>query len=597
MIDREKYKIAPDVTVEYAMKDPNGTMRSVVDTPGVSTVEKFTGPDNMGWTKTSVPGKPAVTKHDYAEGLRGNVIDPNTTIEYGIKNGTNINNYVDTPKGTTITTGIQNSNPGGGDMFGVRQAMKNFGMSDTDIGWNNGTVTYGGQNFMTPTVNDNGTTKASAKEIIDAMNNYYITSGQKNQIDSVAKTVAGMGLSHAVEYGENGVVTVGGMPLKNVNIMNGVAYAPYSEIVNAVNSFKKQNDYYNPVENFDSTFGKDESKIRTIADKIGNYKGFTYNPEDDIAYQVYKEQYLKNAQKAADDTWGRNAARSGGYGNSAAMVASDQTYYDHMGELNNIIPLLMDKAYGRHRDGLNDLYREIELYGTPEEFNANKANAYNANADVIDKALKGEYDRDWAEKEYAEDVRRFNIENERAQKYQDEYWKRYDEDREYKKAYDEKDFALREQALNIQRAMSSGGGGGGGNVRAIITDPVENETNPEDKLNHLINTGEISPEMAEVYRQQLLEKEEKNRYADINKQLGLPSNFNPAPASSGGGGGGSSRSTTKKKSSSGSSGGESTTPSASEYTPVFDANGKLIGTQSKTDKKKVVNSAAGKLLG
>ena len=245
MIDREKYKIAPDVTVQYAMKDPNGTMRSVVDTPGVSKVEKFTGPDNMGWTKTSVPGKPAVTKHDYADELRGNLIDPNTTIEYGIKNGTNINNYVDTPKGTTITTGIQNSNPGGGDLFGVRQAMKNFGMTDTDIGWNNGTVTYGGQNFMTPTVNDNGTTKATAKEIIDAMNNYYTTSGQKNQIDSVAKTVAGMGLSHAVEYGENGVVTIGGMPLKNVNIMNGVAYAPYSEIVNAVNSFKKQNDYYN----------------------------------------------------------------------------------------------------------------------------------------------------------------------------------------------------------------------------------------------------------------------------------------------------------------------------------------------------------------
>ena len=552
--EREYYKIDPDTTVEYSVRDGNGGMVNVVDTPGVSNVKKYKGPDNMGWTTTTVPGQPAVTKHDYANGLRGNLIDPNTSIEYSIKHDNGIVNYLDTPSGTSITGGNPMRNPNNGDVFGVRQAMSNFGLKDTDIGYNNGIVTYAGQNFMTPTVNENGTTKASASDIIKAMNSYYQNTGQSNQINAVADTVAGMGLANSVEYGDNGVVTIGGMPLKNVNIMNGVAYAPYSEIVATVNKFKQANKYQTPIEIFNSTLGKDEEKIRGLSRQIGNFKDFKYDPEKDIAYQVYKEQYLKNAQKAADDTWGRNTARSGGYANSAAVAASDQAYYDHMSELDNIIPLLMDKAYVRHRDKLGDLYDELSLYGTPREYEADKANAYNSNADLIDAALKSEYDKDWAEREFAEGVRQFDTANEITKNYQNEYWKRYDEDREYKKGYDEKDFALREQALDIQRAMAAGGGGGGDDLGGVIMtvpkhDPMQ-DLSPEDKANYLINQGLIDENSAAGYMEYF--DKMGNGFAEANSLFNLPAKYVPKVSSGGGGGG--SRSTTKKKSSSGDDG-------------------------------------------
>jgi hypothetical protein len=178
--------------------------------------------------------------------------------------------------------------------------------------------------------------------------------------------------------------------------VDGVAYAPYNDIVNAV----KKSGYKTATDTVREAMGKARNKSDKLADKIENFRQFEYNPEEDIAYQVYKEQYMKNAQKAADDTWGRNAVRSGGYANSAAIAASDQAYYDHMSDLNAIIPQLMDKAYGRYRDEKADLYDMLEMYGTPLEHSKMDYDAQTTQNKLINEAMKADSDREAAIKEY-----------------------------------------------------------------------------------------------------------------------------------------------------------------------------------------------------
>lgn len=379
--------------------------------------------------------------HPTPEQMRGNVIDANTPISYGVKQNGVTTNYTDIPgQGVTInkqyapkTNSYTNNN------IPIRDAMQNFGFDNAKIGWGGGNnVMYDNQYFMTANRNDDGTTKTDINSLITAANKAYKSSGSDNYITDVTRGAATTGLANAVEYGEGGVVTVAGVPISSAVIVDGVAYAPYNDIVNAV----KQSGYKTATDTVREAMSTPRSKSESIANQIENFRDFEYDPEKDIAYQVYKEQYMKNARKAADDTWGRNAARSGGYANSAAMAASDQAYYDHMSELNNVIPLLMDKAYSRYRDEKADLYDMLDMYGTPLEHSKTEMDAQTAQNKLIADAMKADYDRssDIAEANRLEENERRRI---------------HENDRDYERGIYEFDENLKETKRynDIQSAM------------------------------------------------------------------------------------------------------------------------------------------------
>lgn len=379
--------------------------------------------------------------HPTPEQMRGNVIDANTPISYGVKQNGVTTNYTDIPgQGVTINKQYEpKTNSYTNNNIPVRDAMQNFGFDNSKIGWGGGNdVMYDNQYFMTANRNDNGVTKTDINSLITAANKAYKSSGSDNYITDVTRGAATTGLANAVEYGEGGVVTVAGVPISSAVIVDGVAYAPYNDIVNAV----KQSGYKTATDTVREAMGKARNKSDALADKIENFRQFEYDPEEDIAYQAYKEQFMKNAQKAADDTWGRNAARSGGYANSAAMVASDQAYYDHMSDLNAVIPQLMDKAYGRYRDEKADLYDMLEIYGTPYEHSKTEMDAQTAQNKLIADAMKADYDR-------SSDIAESNrlAENEKR--------RMYENDRDYERGIYEFDEDLKERARynDIQAAM------------------------------------------------------------------------------------------------------------------------------------------------
>lgn len=89
---------------------------------------------------------------------------------------------------------------------------------------------------------------------------------------------------------------------------------------------------------------------------------FEYDENADPLYQRYMKSYQKNAKAAAEDSFARATAASGGFGNSFAAVASQQAYSEQMDKADDIIPDLYDYAYSRHTAKQSD--KKQQLYNT-----------------------------------------------------------------------------------------------------------------------------------------------------------------------------------------------------------------------------------------
>lgn len=95
--------------------------------------------------------------------------------------------------------------------------------------------------------------------------------------------------------------------------------------------------------------------------KYLNREKFTYDLEADPFYQQYKKQYQNMGRLAMEDTVGRAAALSGGYNNSYAQTAGQQTYQSYLEQLNNVMPELYSAAYNRYQAEGEALYNELLL--------------------------------------------------------------------------------------------------------------------------------------------------------------------------------------------------------------------------------------------
>ncbi len=100
----------------------------------------------------------------------------------------------------------------------------------------------------------------------------------------------------------------------------------------------------------------------TAWEKWVNREPFSYDPEKDSLYQHYKEQYLNLGRLAMEDTVGKAATLTGGYGNSYAQTAGQQSYEAYMQQLAGVIPELYDRAYDRYTAEGEAMYKEAVAY-------------------------------------------------------------------------------------------------------------------------------------------------------------------------------------------------------------------------------------------
>lgn len=188
-----------------------------------------------------------------------------------------------------------------------------------------------------------------------------------------------------------------------------------------------------------------QGQMDELMNQILNRKPFQYDVNSDALYQQYKDQYMLQGQQAMMDTMGQAAALTGGYGNSYAQTAGQQTYQGYLQQLNDRIPDLYQLAlskyqmegnaladqyamlgardeqdYGRYRDSVSDYYTELQnlynQYNTERDYDYgmyidDRNYQYQQGRDTVaDQQWQAQYDeaiRQW-QAEFDETQRQFN---------------------------------------------------------------------------------------------------------------------------------------------------------------------------------------------
>ena len=150
-----------------------------------------------------------------------------------------------------------------------------------------------------------------------------------------------------------------------------------------------------------------QSQIDSVTNQILNREDFSYDPNTDPLYALYRDSYTREGQRAMQDTLGQVSARTGGMASSYATSAANQTYNNYMAALADKIPELQQLAYSMYRDEGDDLYAQMSMLTALEQgdyakyadqlaqYNADRNFAYGSYAD--DRNWDYQLDRDMIE--------------------------------------------------------------------------------------------------------------------------------------------------------------------------------------------------------
>lgn len=212
-----------------------------------------------------------------------------------------------------------------------------------------------------------------------------------------------------------------------------------------------------------------DAELDSLYDQITNRKPFQYDLNQDALYQQYKEQYQRLGRTAMQDTMGQAASLTGGYGSTYAEQVGQQTYNAYLQSLNDIVPELYDRAYGRYQDEGQDLYNRYGLVSDRESMD------YSKYRDTV-----SDYYNDLADARSAYDSER----NKDYTQWSDQlsYWQQK---------------AAQEQAYwqSQQKAAGGSGGSGGGSAGSSGTG------NGKGYIDNTYNSGGAGGAMAQTYNQ------------------------------------------------------------------------------------------------
>lgn len=109
-----------------------------------------------------------------------------------------------------------------------------------------------------------------------------------------------------------------------------------------------------------------QEKMDGIMTKIAERKPFSYDPGADALYKQHEDRYISGGRMAMQDTIGKAATMTGGYGNSYAQGVGQQAHQEYMKGLTDKIPELYELAYSRYADEGDALLDQYGLYADRE---------------------------------------------------------------------------------------------------------------------------------------------------------------------------------------------------------------------------------------
>ncbi len=233
----------------------------------------------------------------------------------------------------------------------------------------------------------------------------------------------------------------------------------YAKSKSVKNAEKKLSDWEKKTpDKYDSKYS---DEIEGVLQEILNREKFSYNLNADPLYEQYRELYAQNGKKAMMDTVGEASALTGGYSNSYAVTAGNQAYHEYLDNLNEVALDLRDRAYEQYGDEGDKLFEDVKLLrsldGDDYEKYIDEVQRYYKDGEyLLDRLMAmsdAEYeqflqlvdawenDREFAFKEYKDELDREEFEKEMA----------------FKKAEAQRDQANadRNYALSLQKLYAS----------------------------------------------------------------------------------------------------------------------------------------------
>ena len=355
-------------------------------TPGQKTISETANTQNA-----SIPNKTAVPKSQ----IKPNIVEsssgsntPATVKDYSPKENDKL------PEG--VPQGYK----------GIRKTLNERGVSDGRIGFNNGYVTIDNQQMYRPEYNINGTTYADETAINQMTQQAYNMS--KNPLVATRDYVTSKGYGGAVNWdGEN--PTIGGEPIRPTYITSdGISYIPQSEADRLIAEFENKNKIntnQGVLESRDKKYGSIEENA---LNKLLNRDEFSYNPETDPAYQAYKKQYDKAAEKALRRILNDNNTSLEG-ASGAVLSEALAAQNEQLDRATDMIPELYEAAYNRYIGEDNRLRENLnDIEGVADSFYRRN---YQANRDQTDdtyRSLQAEREND--QRLFENDITRRNDE-------------------------------------------------------------------------------------------------------------------------------------------------------------------------------------------
>ncbi len=94
---------------------------------------------------------------------------------------------------------------------------------------------------------------------------------------------------------------------------------------------------------------------------------YDFNINTDKLYAQYADMYKKQGEAAMRDTVASAAEKTGGYSSSYGVTAGAQAYQSYLDRLNDIVPVLEEKAYDRYADKAKESESKLKILESLEK--------------------------------------------------------------------------------------------------------------------------------------------------------------------------------------------------------------------------------------
>lgn len=230
----------------------------------------------------------------------------------------------------------------------IRQTLNERNIADERIGFDNdGYVTVDNVRGVKPQYNIDGVTYADEATINQLTQDAYTRNG--TPLVATRDYATSRGYSDIVDWdGTN--PTIGGVATPATYITDdGVSYIPQSEADRLIDDYKTKNEIDGNRKVVEDTEKKYDPATEEAVAKILGRDEFSYNPENDVVFQSYADQYRRNAEDALRRILNDNNTSVAGA--TGAVLSEAMAAYDNeMDKITDAIPELAKDAYNRYVD-------------------------------------------------------------------------------------------------------------------------------------------------------------------------------------------------------------------------------------------------------